>query len=220
MAKAPPPPARPDPGETIRRALVAQYAKKAAAGQNLRPEEWRLLLEDRDREHTWADRKACAAQLSIDFAKQIGLRQLYEWKRHGAPIPTRGAIYKADLWRWFAIEKREKGRPGDGGPTSASLREQKLEKEVAMLDARLAALSGSMLDADEAQSVVIAAMEDIRSALRHELPPKLVELAREKTTEDAIEGIRTMMDAALTNLAVCAEKFTPREDKGANRGRS
>jgi hypothetical protein len=208
---ATPPPAKPDPGETIRRALVAQYAKKAAAGQNLKPEEWRLLLEDRDRDHTWPDRKACADQLSVDFGKPVGLRQIYEWKRLGAPIPTRGQIYKADLWRWFAIEKREKGRPGEGGQTSANLREQKLDKEVQLLGAKLAALSGSMLDADEARAVVVSAMEDIRNALRHDMPARAVELARSQRTEDAIDGIRAIIDTALTNLAVAAEKFATRE---------
>jgi hypothetical protein len=216
MAKAkgkPAPPAKPktDAGEIIRRSLAAQYARKAAAGQNLKPEEWRLLLEDRDREHTWPDRKACSDELSVAFGRVIGLRQLYEWKRHGAPLPTKGPIYKADMWRWFAVEKREKGRPGEGGEGSASLREQKLEKEVAILAARLSSLTGTMLDAGEAQSVMVTAMQDLRNALRHDLPARAVAASVSMGVEDATDSILGMIDEILSNLAVASERFRARE---------
>jgi len=205
------PPAKPDPHDTITSALVAQFVRKAEAGHNLKPDEWRLLLESREQEQVWKDRKECADELGKGLNRVVGVRTLYEWKRQGAPVPTKGPIRKMDMWRWLACEKREAGRPGEQGP-AASLREQKLEKEVAILGAKLASLSGAMLDADEARAVVITAMEDIRTVLRHDLPARAVEMAQSKGTEEAAEGIREMIDASLSNLATAAEKFRPIED--------
>lgn len=215
MAKPPPqspPVPLSDPALIIRQSLVRQYAQKAKAGQNLKPEEWRLLLDDRDREHTWPDRKTCAAALTKDLGFHVGLRQIYEWKRLGAPIPSRGAIYKVEVWKWLATEKRERGRPTDG-TCSTNLREQKLEVEVGILSAKLSALSGAMIDADEARASAIAAADDVRTALLYDLPARACELAACKGTEDATEGIKNLILSALTNLSIAAERFIPKVAK-------
>jgi hypothetical protein len=161
--------------DEIRRLMVQSLRRKAAAGDSLKPDEWRMLLDDRDREHVWQNRKACADELSRDLGHIVAVRVLYEWKRQGAPIPRTGPILKMAVWRWLATEKRAQGRPGD--PACATLKERKTEAEVQLLKARLAETSGRMAAEarDAARQTIIRLATDIRQAFVTRLPEILAD---------------------------------------------
>lgn len=168
-------PASGDNYDEIRRLMVQSLRRKAAAGDSLKPDEWRMLLDDRDREHVWQNRKACADELSRDLGHIVAVRVLYEWKRQGAPIPRTGPILKMAVWRWLATEKRAQGRPGD--PACATLKERKTEAEVQLLKARLAETSGRMAAEarDAARQTIIRLATDIRQAFVTRLPAILAD---------------------------------------------
>lgn len=192
----------------IRTQLAAQLEAQAREGKALQPGQWAVLIEARDREHTWPGRAECCADMTEAHGREIGTRQLYEWKRLGAPIPTKGPIYKADLWRWLAVDKRDKGRPVEGGG-SASLRDRKLEAELDLMRAKLAEKSGSMLDAGEALAVVTTAVEHLRASLLQELPTRVVQIVQTATTEDAVDQIAELLAQTLAGISAAADRFQP-----------
>jgi hypothetical protein len=195
------------PAEVIKKALVAQYIQKASQGKNLSPDEWRLVMDDVQVDLCWPDRRSCAKELSKELGRVFGNSTLYELKRQGAPIPTRGPINKQALWKWLALEKREKGKPGEEGGDSRSLREQKLAKEIEMITARLSALQGSMLDADYVESVLRTCAENTRNAFRHDFPVKVFSACVGKTSEEAVEAIQFHVDEVLSNFTRAIENI-------------
>lgn len=214
----PKPPERPkdDHAELIRMGLVAQYARRVKEGKPLKQEEWRLLIEDRDREHTWPDRKTCAKELCEDLGRHISINQIYEWKRDGAPIPNRGPIYRDAFWKWLALEKRDKGGTVLNNKNTSTIRERLLEKQLEMLETKLAALSGTMLDAEDTIAAIDRAGEDIRNALLRDIPVKAVEIAQTKGTEDATEEIRLIITNTLNAISHLSQQCAPKVQTDAN----
>lgn len=190
--------------ELVKKGFLASLAKKLTTGQKVSPADTRLLLE-LSAEQTgsaWPTRQAMCADLSEALGETIHVRKTYEYQRHGAPIPRSGPIDKAAFWRWMAIEKREKGRPGDS--SKADLERQKLQHEVELLRGKVATLHRETIPAAEVRATIATAVEDLRTALRVDLPAKAVELATAHEREEAVEMIRDEIDTRLQALAAAA----------------
>jgi prefoldin subunit 5 len=85
------------------------------------------------------------------------------------------------------------------------LREQLLKKQIEMLQAKLDALRGTMLDADETIRAITSAGEKVKTSLLSELPTKVVEFAQTKSTIDAIESVKTAITDALNSISKIPE---------------
>lgn len=209
----PPPPAQPpdDPAVRLRRAVLVGIAEKMKARKQLAPHELRWLDAEAARASgiAWPDRIACCQDLGEAFKRKIGVNQLYEWKRDGAPIPSRGAIDKAALWRWFAVDHRGRGRPGaDGGEPDGDDRKGRLtDKQIQYLSLKVDAMAGTMRPAHEVESDISAATQEVQTRLRHDLPARAVEAALTKDRPDAEDAIRALIDQALSALADTAARY-------------
>jgi hypothetical protein len=148
----------------------------------------------------WENRTACAAEISEAMGRPV---DLVEWKKQGAPFPSGGKVAKVPVWRWIAVQK--KGRGGQVDPASMPLREQLLKKQIEMLQAKLDALRGTMLDADETIRAITSAGEKVKTSLLSELPTKVVEFAQTKSTIDAIESVKTAITDALNSISKIPE---------------
>jgi ABC-type transporter Mla subunit MlaD len=67
---------------------------------------------------------------------------------------------------------------------------------------------------NDAAMVIDTAVEDLKTALRHDLPPKAAEVARAAASdEEAVEGIREYVDQALSSIASSADQYRARAAK-------
>jgi hypothetical protein len=201
----------PEKVKNLRRGAINQAIRKIKEGKDLTPNEWRLFEADYFKDFSWPDRKACADELSEAYKRTIPVRHIYELKRQGAPIPNKGAIGKASLWRWLAVEKNEKHTHPDH--SSSSLREKLLGKQIEMLQAKLDALRGTMLESDKTIRAIVSAGEKVKTSLLSELPTKVVEFAQTKSTLDAIEAVRLAITDALNSIAKLPEDISRKDDK-------
>ena len=207
MAKAPavPPKAADQPqADLVMRGFLAALAQKIVKKEKISPAEVKLLREYHAEQQgtSWAHRQAMAEDLTKALGEPVHVRKLYEMQRHGAPIPRSGPIDQASFWRWMAIEKRGKGRPGDN--SKADLERQKLEHEVELLRGKVSTLHRESIPAVEVRATIATAVEDLKTALRVDLPPKAVDFATSLEREDAVERIRDEIDLRLQQLAQAA----------------
>lgn len=215
--RPPPPPPSPSPAAILRRAGLSALATKLKAGKALSPHEWRMLSEEEARTSgaSWTDRSECAKELSEALQHTIGLRQLYELKRQGAPIPVKGPIEKAALWRWIAIEKRGKGRPGSDDADLDGLKRDNLAKKNALLGIKVDAETGAKIDVVAAEGAIDAACADLRNRLRLDLPPFAIRAATTLAHDDAAEAIRSEVDRCLGALAEAKQRIAPKRSARA-----
>lgn len=214
---APPPPAAPPASvaQRLLRAYASQLATKLKNKQALSPAEVRILeraaAEESDR--AWPDREALCREMTQYYKYQVHQRTVYEWTRHGAPIPRNGPIDKLPVWRWLAAEKRERGRPGSGA-VDPEKNERLLEERIRNWVLKNDTLQGSKISLDEAARVVDAAAEDLKTALRHDMPAKAAEAAREAPTQEAATiQVRAAVDEALAAFASHADAFRSRAER-------
>lgn len=215
--RAPPPPAPPPPAQpaaqVLRRAVLAGIAQRLRDKRPVAPHELRFLEAEEARASgaTWPDRAACCRELGEAFKRKVAVNQLYEWKRDGAPIPSRGAIDKAALWRWFAVDHRGRGRPTAAGDAveSGDPKGRLTEKQIEFLSLKVDSMAGTMRKAHEVEADITAATQEVATRLRHDLPARAVDAALTKDRTDAEEAIRALIDQALTALHGAAARYRP-----------
>jgi hypothetical protein len=171
-------------------------------------------VSEQGTEECWPDRGAAVAGI-IAAGLVCSSRRMTEWRRAGGPVPAPGcAIPKAPLLAWARERERQPaGRPPKAGAQEmdkAKLRRitaqcRKMELEIDAL--KRAAAEGNTIPATEARAIMVAAMTDIKASLLQDLPIRVVELAREHGTEDAIDAIRDAITKALLGLSVASERL-------------
>jgi hypothetical protein len=202
--------------DTILRAHLVRVSQRVQRGEAVSQADLKLLQQVQAQEtgHAWPDRAACAAGLTEDFKDSVRIGTLYEWVRRGAPIPRSGPIDKLALYRWLACEKRLAGRPVGGSSAPSDQKEKLLERQITKLGLHINTVAGTMVPIDDAAMVIDTAVEDLKTALRHDLPPKAAEAARAAPNdEQAIEAIRALVDHSLTSIADAADQFRLRAVK-------
>lgn len=202
--------------DTIARAQLAQIAKKVKTGQTVTQAELQFLQRQQATETgtAWPDREACARELTDAFKDSIRIGTLYEWVRRGATIPRVGPIDKLALYRWLACEKRLAGRPVGGSSAPSDKKERLMERQITKLGLHINTVAGTMVPIDDAAMVIDTAVEDLKTALRHDLPNKAAEVARAAATDElAAEEIRAVVDKALAEIAAKAEQFRDKATK-------
>lgn len=211
---AAPPAQAPSLAQRMLQVYAATLTAKMKKGQSLTPAEVRLVeraaAEASDR--AWPDRDALCREMTTYLKRQVHTRTIYEWSRHGCPIQRTGPIDKLPVWRWLAAEKREKGRPGAANDPERSdrLLDERIRKLVLANDAA----AGSKISMDEAAAIIDTASEDLKTALRHDLPQRAAEVAREAdTVEAAAIAIRSQVDAALAAFGATAGQLRARAEK-------
>lgn len=221
-AATPPPPVEGQPAaaksmaDTIARAQLAQIAGKVKRGETVTQAELQFLQRQQASEtgNAWPDRAACAKELTEAFKDSIKIGTLYEWVRNGAPIPRAGTIDKLALYRWLACEKRMAGRPVGGSSAPSDKKEKLLERQIQQIGLRVNTMAGAMVSIDDAALVIDTAVEDLKTALRHDLPPKAAEVARSAATDEAaVEEIRECVDQALAAIATAADQYRAKAAK-------
>lgn len=219
---APPPEAK---DKSIAQRMLDVYAATLTAkmrkGQTLTPAEVRLIeraaAEASDR--AWPDRDALCREMTTYLKRPVHARTVYEWTRHGAPIPRTGAIDKMPVWRWLAAEKREKGRPG--AATDPERSDRLLDERIRKLVLANDAAAGSKISMDEAAAIIDTAAEDLKTALRHDLPQRAAEVAREaESLEAATIAIRGQVDTALAAFGATAAQLRARAEKARQQART
>lgn len=212
---APPAPAK-SMADTITRAQLAQIANKVKRGATVTQAELQFLQRQQASESgsAWPDREACAKELTDAFKDSIRIGTLYEWVRRGAPIPRQGTIDKLALYRWLACEKRLAGRPVGGSSAPSDKKERLLERQITKLGLHINTVAGTMVPIDDAALVIDTAVEDLKTALRHDLPSKAAMVARDAgTAELAVDEIRAIVDKVLAEIASKAEQFKAKASK-------
>lgn len=217
-AAAAPTPAAPPKSmaDTILRAHLVRVSQRVQRGESVSQADLRLLQQVQAQEtgNAWPDREACAKELTEAFKDSIRIGTLYEWVRRGAPIPRAEPIDKLALYRWLACEKRAAGRPLGGTSAPSDKKEKLLERQIQQIGLKVNTLSGSMVPIDDAALVIDTAVEDLKTALRHDLPPKAATAARAAVSDEvAVEEIRECVDQALTAIAVAADQFRAKAAK-------
>ena len=215
-ATAPPPAPAKSMADTILRAHLTRVAQRVQRGESVSQADLRLLQQVQAQEtgNAWPDREACAKELTESFKDSIRIGTLYEWVRRGAPIPRAGPIDKLALYRWLACEKRLAGRPVGGSSAPSDKKEKLLERQIQQIGLRVNTMAGAMVSIDDAALVIDTAMEDLKTALRHDLPPKAAEIARAAATaEQAEEEIREAVDQTLASIAAAADQYRAKAAK-------
>lgn len=220
-AAAASPPAAPPSGakgmaDTILRAHLARIAQRVQRGEQVSQADLRMLqsVQASETGTAWPDRESCAAELTADFKDSVRVGTLYEWVRRGAPIPRAGPIPKLALYRWLACEKRLAGRPVGGTSAPSDKKEKLLERQVQHLALKVNTLAGATVSIDDAALVIDTAVEDLKTALRHDLPPKAAELARAAGSDElAVEAIREAVDTCLGAIAAAADQYQAKAEK-------
>ncbi|MFM2054098.1 MAG: hypothetical protein RL456_2135, partial [Pseudomonadota bacterium] len=195
---------------------LARIAQRVQRGEQVSQADLRLLqsVQASDTGTAWPDRESCAAELTADFKDAIRVGTLYEWVRRGAPIPRAGPIPKLALYRWLACEKRLAGRPVGGSSAPSDKKEKLLERQIQQIGLKVNTMAGAMVSIDDAALVIDTAVEDLKTALRHDLPPKAAELVRAAGSEElAVEAIREVVDTCLGSIAAAADQYRAKAEK-------
>ena len=199
-------PEQPEQADLVMRGFLASVAAKIVKKEKITPAEVKLLREfhAEKQETAWVNREAMCRELTDALGTPVHTRTTYEYQRHGAPIPRSGPIDKAAFWRWLAIEKRGKGRPGDD--SKKDLEREKLRHEVELLKGKVDTLHRETVPTADVRATLATVCEDLKTALRIDLPGKAIELALAMPAEDAVERIREEIDLRLQNLALAGRR--------------
>jgi hypothetical protein len=200
--------------DAVSKGLLSSVLQRMGEGKPVQAHELRAVTELLEQDRYWLDRKAAVEALSLDLGRTLTINSLYEWKRQGAPIPTKGSIDRLEFYRWLAVQKNQHGGErvaggGVGAGQASTLREQKLEKEIALLGAKYDALSGTMLDSGEVAADIRAILFPIPKSLKDHLANVMVE-ARSLNVDDAIDLINRTVDNVFSDMFHYPEKLESR----------
>lgn len=169
-------------------------------------------IEHIEQPDSWPNRRAAADELSILLGEDISVNTMAGWMRQpGCPLPAGGgAIPREALIEW-AQARREPGRPptvtdAEALLKMANLRVEYLEEQIRNLKGKNARIYAESIDAAEARTGVLRAIEQLKAVLLREVPSHAWDASQGKTLDEALPVIKTRIVAALNECAAQAIK--------------
>jgi hypothetical protein len=161
--------------------------------------------EDKDAEgETWRTRREAAAELSALLGEDVTANVLNSWARDPAcPIPSgHHPIPKQPLVLWAQTMRRQHGGGANRRPSAdeSDLRVRLLEEQIRNLEGKNQRLWEESVNAEEARTGVVRAVEELRRELTQELPSAIWATCQGKGADESVPLVRQQITDALNRF--------------------